>query len=65
MDNDFLLGEMVMIEENEYEEMISDLDYWVTATEMLSALLSEYGIDHEVTDETVNAYRIQSFEGGH
>lgn len=65
MDNDFVLGEMVMIEESEYDEMISDLDYWVTAAEMLSALLNEYGIDHEVSEETVNEYRVQSFEGGH
>lgn len=56
MDIEFPLGEMVMINEADLDEMESDLDHWITACSMLSDLLKEHGIDHEVNDLTVAAY---------
>ncbi len=56
MDNEFPLGEMIMIPESEYDLLERDLEYWVTATTMLSSILAANNIDHEVNEDTVEEY---------
>ena len=55
-DNEFLFGDMAMIDSAELDELMEDLNYWVTATSMLSDLLVANNIEHEVTDATVLEY---------
>lgn len=52
--------DMVMVPESEYNEMIDDIDYWHNIAIMLSELLSEHEIEHEVSEEALLAhYRSQ------
>jgi len=61
-EDEFPLGEMVMVPEVDWDQMEYDLDYWVTATSMLADLLVENEIDFEVNEETVAKYRGNSIE---
>ena len=59
MNEEFPLGEMVMMDAEEYELLESDLEYWVSAATMLSELLSENGIEHEVNEQSVAEFLIR------
>lgn len=55
-EDNFLFGEMAVIDSEELDSMLEDLNYWITATAMLSDILVANNIDHEVTDKTVMEY---------
>lgn len=61
-EDEFPLGEMVMVPEADWDQMEYDLEYWVTATSMLADLLEENEIDFRVSEETVATYRGNSIE---
>ena len=61
-EDEFPLGEMVMVPEVDWDQMEYDLDYWVTATSMLADLLVDNEIDFEVNEETIAKYRGNSVE---
>lgn len=56
MDDDSILGDMVMISEEEFNDMELDLMYWTAATGMLSDLLTQHGIEHEVNEQKVKEF---------
>lgn len=55
-EDNFLFGEMAVIDSEELDSMLEDLNYWIAATAMLSDILVANNIDHEVTDKTVMEY---------
>lgn len=61
-EDEFPLGEMVMVPEADWDQMEYDLEYWVTATSMLADLLEDNEIDFRVSEETVATYRGNSIE---
>jgi hypothetical protein len=55
-DEEFALGEMVMMSEDDFEGMSEDLNYWVAAASMLGSLLIAHEIEFELTEEAVAEY---------
>ena len=54
------IGEMVMLSEADYDELLGDIEYWSMTAMMLSALLTENSIEHEVSEESLEEYIIEN-----
>lgn len=50
------MGEMIMLDENDYNELLNDVEYWHMTAARLSALLYENNIDHEVSEQALEIY---------
>jgi hypothetical protein len=57
--DEFPLGEMVMIDSRDFEEMENDLAYWVAACSMLSEILTTNNIEYDVNEEAVAEFLIR------
>lgn len=56
MSDEFPLGETVMVAEEDYNELLNDVEYWHMTAMMLSAKLTEFSIDHEVSETALETY---------
>ncbi len=55
-ETEYPLGEMVMMDGSEYDELCNDLEYWNLTSMMLSEMLTEHGIEHEISNEFMAKY---------
>jgi hypothetical protein len=51
------MDEMIMMKEEEYNELIDDLGYWIAAAMMLSARLEDNGLPYSITEEEVAKFK--------
>lgn len=51
------MDEMIMMKEEDYNELMSDLDYWISAAMMLSERLEDNGLPYSITEEEVAAFK--------
>ena len=56
MSDEFPLGEKVILDEDEYNELLNDVEYWHMTAMMLSAKLTEFSIEHEVSETALETY---------
>lgn len=48
--------ESVILAEEDYDELLNDVEYWNMTAMMLSSLLSDHGIEHEVSEGALETY---------
>jgi hypothetical protein len=55
-DDETSMNEIVLMNEDDFAEMESDIAYWSAAATMLTEILQSHGIEYDLSEEVVMEY---------